>query len=87
VVTLYLTAEADQPLLQRLGSGLKPGSRVVTYLFSIPGWLPAKQVDLGCLSFEEGKLHLYSIAQAFRDARADRECHSPGVAVSGQLPA
>ena len=63
VVTLYLTTQANQMLVEALGTRLRPGSRVVTYLFPIPGWLPAKEVDLGDSSFEEGrfigKLYLY----------------------------
>jgi ubiquinone/menaquinone biosynthesis C-methylase UbiE len=68
VVTLYLTTEANELLRDRLARGLRPGSRVVTYLFPIPGWVPTKELDLGKLSFEEGqfvgKLYSYFVQQA-----------------------
>lgn len=63
VVTLYLTTRANQSLVEVLRTRLRPGSRVVTFLFPVPGWLPSREVDLGSLSFEEGKfigkLYLY----------------------------
>jgi precorrin-6B methylase 2 len=63
VVVLYLTTQANQMLVEVLERRLIPGSNVVTYLFPIPGWLPAREVDLGDCSFEEGKfigkLYLY----------------------------
>jgi precorrin-6B methylase 2 len=65
VVTLYLTTSAHQMLVGVLGTTLRAGSRVVTYLFPIPGWLPAREVDLASFLFEEGrfvgKLYLYLI--------------------------
>ena len=65
VVTIYLTTRANQMLVESLGTRLRSGSRVVTYLFPIPGWMPTKEVDLGRASFEEGKflgsLYLYSM--------------------------
>ena len=73
VVTLYLTGEANRMLSQRLERGLRPGSRVVTYLFPVSGWLPAKEVDLENLCFTEGKfigkLYLYVMPQASLHAR------------------
>ena len=63
VVVLYLTTQANQMLAEALERSLRTGSRVVTYLFPIPGWLPAGEFDLGSASFEEarfiGKLYLY----------------------------
>ncbi len=63
VVTLYLTSEANRMLVNSLAKGLRPGARVVTYLFPISGWKPAEEVDLAASSFTEGKfigkLYLY----------------------------
>jgi SAM-dependent methyltransferase len=68
VVTLYLTTQANQAVRNALESELRPGSRVVTYLFPIPGWLAAKEIDLESHSFTEGrfigKLYLYLMPPA-----------------------
>jgi hypothetical protein len=75
VVTLYLTTKANRMLAWQLEGKLRPGTRVVTYLFLVPGWLPAGEIDLQALSFKEGrfigKLYLYVIPQAFSDIRAN----------------
>jgi tRNA A58 N-methylase Trm61 len=67
VVTLYLSTEANRLLLNRMQETLRPGSRVVTYLFPIPGWISAREVDLSSLSFKEGRfvgrLYLYLLPQ------------------------
>jgi precorrin-6B methylase 2 len=77
VVTLYLTTKANRMLARQLEGKLRPGTRVVTYLFPVPGWLPASEIDLQTLSFKEGrfigKLYLYIIPQAFADIRANRK--------------
>jgi tRNA A58 N-methylase Trm61 len=69
VVTLYLTTEAHELLRERLARGLRPGSRVVTYLFPISGWIPDREIDLESLPFQEGRfvgrLCLYLIPQSF----------------------
>lgn len=63
VVTIYLTTQANEMLVESLRTKLKSGSRAVTYLFPIPGWMPSREVDLGSASFAEGKflgkLYLY----------------------------
>jgi precorrin-6B methylase 2 len=68
VVTLYLTSEANRILAELLRMGLRPGARVVTYLFPISGWLPAREIDLNTATFEEGrfigKLYLYRMPPA-----------------------
>jgi precorrin-6B methylase 2 len=38
VVTLFLSAKANQKLKQKLISELKPGTRVVSYFWTIKGW-------------------------------------------------
>lgn len=71
VVTLYLTTQANRMLRDMLERTLKPGTRVVTYLFPVSGWQPAREVDLESRSFKEGrfvgKLYLYLIPQAYSD--------------------
>ena len=54
VVTLYLFPELNAKLRPKLLSELKPGSRVVSYQFGIPGWAPfdGAQVWVGDSSHE-----------------------------------
>lgn len=42
VVALYLLTEANSQLKPKLAKELKPGSRVVSLDFKIPGWKPSK---------------------------------------------
>ena len=44
VVTFYLMTESNGLLRPRLEKLLKPGARVVSYEYAVPGWKP-KQVD------------------------------------------
>jgi hypothetical protein len=43
VVFLYLLPEANAKLKDRLKKALKPGSRVVSHDFSVPGWKPVAE--------------------------------------------
>ena len=45
VVTLYLTSSANERLRPKLESELKPGSRVVSHDFKVPGWKPSAVYD------------------------------------------
>jgi cyclopropane fatty-acyl-phospholipid synthase-like methyltransferase len=49
VVTMYLTTGANEKVRPKLERDLRPGARVVTHDFSIPGWDTAKN-----LKFREG---------------------------------
>ncbi|HKT21089.1 MAG TPA: hypothetical protein VJR06_00500, partial [Nitrososphaerales archaeon] len=54
VVTLFLTQGTNQRLKSKLLSELKPGTRVVSYVWTFDGWTP-KSRD------EENELALYVI--------------------------
>ena len=45
VITLYLTSSANERLRPKLESELKPGSRVVSHDFKVPGWKPSAVYD------------------------------------------
>jgi cyclopropane fatty-acyl-phospholipid synthase-like methyltransferase len=45
VVTLYLTSSANERLRPKLESELKPGARVVSHDFKVPGWKPVGVYD------------------------------------------
>ncbi len=49
VVTMYLTTGANEKVRPKLERDLRPGARIVTHDFSIPGWDNAKN-----LKFREG---------------------------------
>jgi cyclopropane fatty-acyl-phospholipid synthase-like methyltransferase len=41
VVTLYLTSSANERLRPKLEAELKPGTRVISHDFKVPGWKPS----------------------------------------------
>ena len=41
VITLYLTSSANERLRPKLEAELKPGTRIVSHDFKVPGWKPA----------------------------------------------
>jgi cyclopropane fatty-acyl-phospholipid synthase-like methyltransferase len=41
VVTLYLTSSANERLRPKLEAELRPGARVVSHDFKVPGWKPS----------------------------------------------
>jgi len=41
VITLYLTSSANERLRPKLEAELKPGARVVSHDFKVPGWKPS----------------------------------------------
>jgi cyclopropane fatty-acyl-phospholipid synthase-like methyltransferase len=41
VVTLYLTSSANERLRPKLEAELKPGARVISHDFKVPGWKPS----------------------------------------------
>lgn len=45
VVTLYLTSSANERLRPKLEAELKPGARVVSHDFKVPGWKPVGVYD------------------------------------------
>ena len=44
VVTLYLLTSVNEKLRPKLERELRPGTRVVSHDFEVPGWKPVKQV-------------------------------------------
>jgi tRNA G37 N-methylase Trm5 len=44
VVTMYLLTDSNEMLRPKLEKSLKPGTRVVSYSFKVPGWKP-KEVE------------------------------------------
>ena len=62
VVTLFLTQGTNQRLKAKLLSELKPGTRVVSYVWTFDGWAPARR--------DEGnELALYVVPE--RDPKAE----------------
>lgn len=45
VITLYLTSSANERLRPKLETELKPGARVVSHDFKVPGWKPSAVYD------------------------------------------
>jgi len=45
VVTLYLTSSANERLKPKLEAEMKPGSRVISHDFKVPGWKPSAVYD------------------------------------------
>jgi cyclopropane fatty-acyl-phospholipid synthase-like methyltransferase len=45
VVTLYLTSSANERLRPKLEAELRPGARVVSHDFKVPGWKPSAVYD------------------------------------------
>ncbi|MFC1505786.1 SAM-dependent methyltransferase [Thermoproteota archaeon] len=58
VVTLYLTTSANEKIAPKLMKELRPGSRVVSFCFRIPGWEPSKTLRLGTRT-----LYLYIMSE------------------------
>jgi cyclopropane fatty-acyl-phospholipid synthase-like methyltransferase len=59
VVTLYLLTSVNEQLRPMLEKELRPGARVVSHDFQIPGWEAEKTVDVTAHSGAIHKLHLY----------------------------
>ena len=56
VVTLYLGNELNRRLQPKLMNELRPGSRVVSHNFGMPGWVPTHTMDV---SSNQGTHTLY----------------------------
>lgn len=56
IVTLYLLPESNELLRGRLEKLLKPGVRVVTHNYPIPGW-ESRQVQMVIVKAEDGENH------------------------------
>jgi len=53
VVTLYLLTSVNEKLKPKLEKELKPGARVVSHDFEIPGWIPTKVEEV----YDSGRTH------------------------------
>jgi SAM-dependent methyltransferase len=60
VVTLYLLTHSNEILRPNLEAQLRPGSRVVSHDFEIPGWRPLR-VDVCDVHGRSHKIYLYEI--------------------------
>ncbi len=61
VVTIYLLTQSNEVLRPKLEKMLKPGTRVVSYDYAVPGWKP-KKVDRTAESASGGHLiYLYEM--------------------------
>jgi cyclopropane fatty-acyl-phospholipid synthase-like methyltransferase len=54
VVTLYLLQETNVKLMKKLSDELKPGARIVTNTFTLPGWKAVRQDD-------NSKIYVYEV--------------------------
>ena len=61
VVTIYLTTSFNEELRPRLEKYLKPGARVVSHDYAVPGWKPSK-VDAG--DDKKHRIYLYEMPPA-----------------------
>lgn len=59
VVTLYLLPAVNAQLCARLASHLRPGARVVTLEFPVPGWRPEHRLPVRSENGVEYTLYLY----------------------------
>ena len=46
VITLYLSESVNARLVQKLDKELKPGTRVVSLDYPLPGWIPKKNLQV-----------------------------------------
>jgi cyclopropane fatty-acyl-phospholipid synthase-like methyltransferase len=60
VVTMYLATDVNEMLRPHLEKQLRPGARVVSHDFAIPGWKP-KQVDKDLPEARNHVIYLYEI--------------------------
>jgi predicted RNA methylase len=58
VVTLYLLTSVNERLRPKLEKELKPGTRVVSHDFEIPGWRPVK-VEVMSDEWSSHRIYLY----------------------------
>jgi protein-L-isoaspartate O-methyltransferase len=59
VVYLYLSTKLNEQLRPRLESQLKPGARVVSHDYPVPGWKPAKVEETG--GSQQHEIYLYEM--------------------------
>lgn len=62
VVTMYLTTDVNEMLRPNLEKQLRPGARVVSHEYAIPGWKP-KLVDKDLPEARNHVIYLYEVPQ------------------------
>ena len=60
VITIYLSVSANTRLAPKLKAELKPGTRVVSLDYVLPGWVPDREVEINTSGMKR-KLYLYQI--------------------------
>jgi precorrin-6B methylase 2 len=60
VITIYLSDSANAKLAPKLKSELKPGARVVSLDYMLPGWMAEREVEVNTSGITR-KLYLYRI--------------------------
>jgi cyclopropane fatty-acyl-phospholipid synthase-like methyltransferase len=58
VITLYLSASANTRLVRKLNNELKPGARVVSLDYPLPGWVPKRELEVTASGMRR-KIYLY----------------------------
>jgi cyclopropane fatty-acyl-phospholipid synthase-like methyltransferase len=46
VITIYLSPSANAKLVQKLNNELKPGTRIVSLDYPLPGWVPKRELEV-----------------------------------------
>jgi cyclopropane fatty-acyl-phospholipid synthase-like methyltransferase len=67
VVTLYLSQYANNRLEGKLEKELKPGARVVSYVFNIIGWKTSAKDS-------KNNIFLYIVPNAYQEVEKERRC-------------
>ena len=60
VITIYLSVSANTRLAPKLKAELKPGTRVVSLDYVLPGWVPDREIEINTSGMKR-KLYLYQI--------------------------
>ena len=63
IVTLFLLTSVNERLKPKLERELKPGARVVSHEFRIPGWVPKIVVDVRDRNYITHTIYLYVIGE------------------------
>jgi len=84
VVTIYLGADANLRLVERLRSELSPGARIVSRNFRIYGWPPERVEELVLPDGARSSLYLWTIPERLRKAPAG-ESSTNRVAASDEM--
>ena len=82
VVTMYLGAEGNLRLADRLREHLRPGARIVSLDFQIYGWLPDRVENRILKNGLSSSLFLWTIQNQEREPE-QTQCAPPGAAAAG----